>query len=180
MKKYIVLLSVLFVLASCKSGKLTKADPISESETVIIGEFKILNSGKDITKNSKIYFDENQKGILSYKLGEGGLLIMKVPKGSHFIKLVYTPFGSVNLPVGYANIAVPENGVHYIGTITIDAEGQLARKFQGAIYDTSPKWQQEKKVKITVADTPEKATKAYQDEFGTNKPIVKALLTVEE
>ena len=55
MKKYIFLLCFTALLASCGTGRLTKSDALSESETIILGEIKILNEGKDVTKNAKIY-----------------------------------------------------------------------------------------------------------------------------
>lgn len=181
MKKYFFLLCLSAVLASCSTGKLSKSDTLSESETIILGEIKILNAGKDVTKNSKIYFDENVKGILSYTLAEDGLLIMKLPKGNHFIKYIYTPYGSINLPIGYANIAVPDAGkAYYIGTIAIDAQGKLRKKSRGIIYDTDPKGLKEEKAEIVITDAPEKAANAYHTEFGTDKKVEKALMTVTE
>lgn len=181
MKKYILLLCFTALLASCGTGRLSKSDALSESETIILGEIKILNEGKDVTKNAKIYFDENEKGVLSYKLSEHGLLVMKLPKGNHFVKYIYTPYGSINLPIGYANIAVPEAGKsYYIGTIVIDAQGKLRKKSRGIIYDTDPKGLKEEKAEITVTDAPDAATKAFHDEFGADKKIDKALMTVTE
>jgi hypothetical protein len=178
--KFSILLLLVF-FASCKSSKFDGKTQVSDSETVIIGQFKILNKDKDITKNSKIYFDENKKGVLSYKLNQDGLMIMKVPKGSHFIKLVYTPYGSANLPIGYANIAVPDNeNVYYIGNIEIQMDGNLAKKFQGAIYDTSPRWQMEKKLAIKVENSPEESEILFKKEFGSDKKIVASLLSIEE
>lgn len=179
MKNYILLCFVVVFFASCKTGKLSTQDTLSQSETVIIGEIKIMNDGKDVTKNAKIYFDENIKGTLSYKLLEDGLIIMKLPQGNHFIKYIYTPYGSVNLPIGYANLSVPDAGkAYYIGTIVIDAEKKLRKKSRGIIYDTDPKGLKEEKVQITISDTPEKALKTYHDMFGADKKIEKALMTV--
>lgn len=173
--------AIAFALVSCNSSKFDKNTVVSESETVIIGQFKILNKEKDITKNAKIYFDENKKGVLSYKLNQDGLMIMKVPKGNHFIKLIYTPFGSVNLPIGYANISVPEHSnVYYIGNIEIQTDGQLSKKFQGAIYDTSPRWKMEKKLSIKIADEGKESKKNYEKEFGNNGKFVKSLLSIQE
>lgn len=181
MKKYILLLASISVLVSCSSGKLSKTDAVSESETVIIGEFRILNNGKDITKNSRVYFDENEKGVLSYKLDESGQIIMKLPKGNHFVKYIYTPYGSINLPVGYANIVVPESSTaYYIGKIEIDGEGKLKKKSRGIIYDTTPKGLQEEKIKITITETPEAVSKSYREEFGSDKKVTNALMTVEK
>lgn len=181
MKKYFFLLYLSAVLASCSSGKLSKSDTLLESETIILGEIKIVNEGKDVTKNAKIYFDENVKGVLSYRLDEEGLLLMKLPKGNHFIKYIYTPYGSINLPVGYANIAVPDAGkTYYIGTIVIDTQGKLRKKSRGIIYDTDPKGLKEEKAAIVVTDAPEKVAKAYQEEFGKDTKVEKALMTVNE
>ncbi len=178
MKNYI-LLCFIVLFASCKTAKLTTNDTVSQSEVIIIGEIRIVNGDKDVTKNAKIYFDENIKGILSYKLTEDGIIMMKIPQGHHFIKYIYTPYGSVNLPIGYANFSVPETGkAYYIGTIVIDAEKKLRKKSRGIIYDTDPKGLKEEKVQITISDIPEKASKAYHDTFGADKKIEKALMTV--
>jgi hypothetical protein len=181
MKTKFYLLAFVIAFASCKSTKFDKNTPVSEQETVIIGQIKILNKEKDITKNSKIYFDENKSGVLSYKLKEDGFILMKVPKGSHFIKLIYTPYGSANLPVGYANIAVPDHSnIYYIGKIEIQMDGNLSKKFQGAIYDTSPRWEMEKKLLIKVENNLEEAKKIYEKEFGNNNKFVESLLTLEK
>lgn len=178
MKNYL-LLGLMLVLASCSSGRLSTKDTLSESETVIIGEIRIVNDGKDMTKNAKIYFDENAKGIFSYKLLDDGIVMMKLPRGNHFIKYIYTPYGSVNLPIGYANFSAPESDrAYYIGTIVIDSENKLRKKSRGIIYDTDPKGLKEEKVKITVSDTPKAASKTYHDIFGINKKIERALMTV--
>ncbi|WP_306568049.1 hypothetical protein [Flavobacterium lindanitolerans] len=179
MKNYILLSFVIVFFVSCKTGKLSTQDTLSQSETVIIGEIRIMNGDKEVTKNSKIYFDEITKGVLFYKLAADGLVMMKLPKGNHFIKYIYTPYGSVNLPIGYANFSVPETGkVYYIGTILIDTEKKLRKKSRGIIYDTDPKGLKEEKVQITISDTPQKVSKAYHDAFGTDKKIENALLTV--
>ena len=88
MKKIIILLLYIVVFVSCKSSRLSVTDTISEAETVILGNIKITKEGKDVTKNARIYFDENQKGILTYKMKEDGRIVMKLPKGNHFIKLI--------------------------------------------------------------------------------------------
>lgn len=181
MKTKLYFLAFVLTFASCKSTRFDKDTPVSESETIIIGQFKILNKQKDITKNSKIYLDENKKGVLSYKLDESGFILMKVPKGSHFIKLIYTQYGSANLPIGYANIAVPDHSnVYYIGNIEIQMDGNLAKKFQGAIYDSSPGWEKEKKLLINVQNMPNQAEENYKKEFGNDKKFVESLLKIEE
>lgn len=181
MKTKFYLFALILAFASCKSTKFDKNTVVSESETVIAGQFKILNKEKDITKNSKIYFDENKSGAISYKLDESGLMVMKVPKGSHFIKLIYTPYGSVNLPIGYANISVPEHSnVYYIGNIEIQTDGNLAKKFQGAIYDRSPRWEMEKKLSIKVESDSEKVKNFYENQFGNTTKFVESLLTIEK
>lgn len=181
MKNYIFLLCITALLSSCSTRKLTKSDVLSDSETIIIGEIKILNDSKDVTKNAKIYFDENEKGLLFYKLAEDGRFFMKLPTGNHFIKYIYTPYGSVNLPIGYANIAVPEVGkAYYIGSIEINTQGKLRKKSRGIIYDTNPKGLKEEKVEITIIDSPDKAVAAYRNVFGADKPVDKALMTVDK
>lgn len=181
MKTKFYLFAFIAVFASCKSSKFDKDVAVLESETVLVGQFKILNKEKNITKNSKIYFDENKNGVLSYKLDETGFLIMKIPKGNHFIKLIYTPYGSANLPMGYANIAVPEHSnIYYIGHIEIQTDGNLAKKFQGAIYDTSPKWVSEKKLEIKVQSDLSEASNFFQNKFGNKTKLTESLLTIQE
>lgn len=181
MKKYLLLLCLTAVLASCSTGRLSKSEALSDSETIVIGEIKILNGDKDVTKNAKIYFDENVKGVLSYKLSEDGLLMMKLPKGNHFVKYIYTPYGSINLPIGYANLTLPEAGkTYYIGTIVIDTNGKLRKKSRGIIYDTDPKGLKEEKAAFTITDAPDKIAKVYQDGFGADKKIEKALMILSE
>ena len=109
MKNYILLCFVVF-FASCKTGKLSTNDTLSQSEVIIIGEIRIVNGDKEVTKNAKIYFDENIKGVLSYKLTEDGLIMMKLPQGNHFIKYIYTPYGSVNFPMHSGNFSAPQAG----------------------------------------------------------------------
>lgn len=181
MKTILFCLAFFAIVVSCKSHKFDGKTAVSESETVIVGRFKILNKEKDITKNSKIYFDENKKGVLSYKLDETGFMMMKLPKGNHFIKLIYTPYGSANLPLGYANISVPDHSnVYYIGNIEIQTDGNLAKKFQGAIYDTSPRWALEKKLTINVENNSEEVSNFYQSKFGNQTKLVESLLTIQE
>lgn len=181
MKKIGLLLLVLFLISSCASSKLSKTDVISDAETVIIGKFTILNNGKDVTKNSRIYFDENTKGILTYRLDETGLMIMKLPKGNHYIKLVYTPYGSANLPDGYTSISVPESGkTYYIGNIEIDGSGLFQKKFSGIVRDVQAKDLKEKKLPIKVSDKRDAVLETYQNEFGKEKTISINLLEVQQ
>jgi len=181
MKKQIALLFLALAFISCQSGKLSKTETVSEAETVIVGKIKITNAGKDITKNSRIYFDENEKGILTYRLQGDGLIIMKLPKGNHYVKLIYTPYGSANLPDGYAQLAIPENNkVYYIGEIEIDGTGILQKKFSGIVRDVQAKDLKEKKIPIKVTDKRAAVLEAYEKEFGKEKAIVIALLEVQQ
>lgn len=180
MKKIGAMLLVLFVISSCGSNRLSKTEIISEAETVIIAKFSILNNGKDVTKNSKIYFDENSKGVLAYRLDESGLMVMKLLKGNHFLKLIYTPYGSANLPDGYASLSVPESGkTYYIGNIEIDGSGLLQKKFSGIVRDVQAKDLKEKKMPIKVSDKRDEVLEAYQNEFGKEKTISINLLEVQ-
>ena len=179
MKKIGGVFFALLMLVSCSSGKLNKNQIVSESETVIIGKFTILNNGKEVTKNSRIYFDENSKGVLTYRLDETGIVIMKLPKGNHFLKLIYTPYGSSYLPDGYANISVPESGkAYYIGNIEIDGSGLLQKKFSGIIIDVQAKDLKEKKLPIRIIDKPDEVLEAYQNEFGREKTVSVKLLEI--
>lgn len=181
MKKKVALLLMAIAFISCQSGRLSKTETVSDAETIIIGTFKITKDGKNATKNSKIYFDENQKGVLTYRLAEDGQIIMKLPKGNHFLKLLYTPYGSANLPDGYANITVPENGkVYYIGEIEIDGTGVFQKKFSGIVRDVQAKDLKEKKIPIKVTDRRDEVLEAYEKEFGKEKPIVISLLEVSQ
>lgn len=180
MKKYILLLMLSVFMTSCNSGKLSKSEAISETETIIIARITILNSGKDITKNARLYFDENIKGVLTYRLGEDHLLIMKVPKGNHFLKHIYTAYGSANFPDGYAQIAVPESGkVYYIGNIEIDGNMQLQKKFSGIVRDVQAKDLKEVKLPIKVTDKRDEVIEAYEKEFGKDKTIVISLMEIQ-
>lgn len=179
MKRLFVLPFLLIILISCSSKKLDKNTVISDQETVIIAQFKIMNNGKDITKNSKLFFDENIKGLFSYRLDETGKVTMKLPKGNHFLKLLYTPYGSSNLPLGYANISIPDNSkVYYIGTIEITTDGMLQKKSRGIIYDTSTTGLPENKLDIKVLNAGEELKSDYLNKFGNSKTIETALLTV--
>ena len=179
MKKIIILLLYIMVFVSCKSSRLSVTDTISEAETVIVGNIKIIKEGKDVTKNARIYFDENQKGILTYKMKEDGRIVMKLPKGNHFIKLIYTEYGSANLPDGYALLTVPEsNKVYYIGEIEIDGTGVLQKKFSGIVRDVQAKDLKEKKIPIKVFDKREATLKDYETEYGKEKAVVISLLEV--
>jgi len=174
--KNLFFLFVLLALASCGSGKLAKNEAVSDQEAILLGQFKIVDNGRDVTKNSRIYFDENVKGVLDYKLDETGLLVMKVPKGNHFIKLIYTPYGSVNLPDGYALLTAAEGGkVHYIGTIEIDGSGQLQKKFSGIVNDVQAKDLKEKKVPIVVSDKRQEALEAYEKEYEKTSAVISLL-----
>jgi|GEM_PF-6135666 len=178
MKKYILLFFSIFIV-SCSSGKLSKSEVVSDSETIIIARFTILNNGKDVTKNSRLYFDENIKGILTYRLTDDHLLIMKLPKGNHFLKHIYTPYGSANLPDGYAQIAVPESGkVYYIGDIEIDGSSLLQKKFSGIVRDVQAKDLKEVKLPIKVNDKRDEVLEAYEKEFGKEKTVVITLMEV--
>jgi len=174
--KKIYFLFLLVALASCSSGRLSKNEAVSDQEAILVGQFKIMDNGRDVTKNSRIYFDENVKGVLDYKLDETGLLVMKVPKGNHFIKLLYTPYGSANLPDGYAMLTAAEGGkVHYIGSIEIDGSGQLQKKFSGIVNDVQAKDLKEKKLPIVVSDRRDDALKAYEEEFGKTSAVISLL-----
>ena len=175
MKKIFSLIIVL-VLTSCSSGKLSKNDSISDQEVILLGQFKITENGRDVTKNARIYFDENVKGVLDYKLDETGLLVMKVPKGNHFIKLIYTPYGSVNFPDGYAFLTAAESGkVHYIGAIEIDGTGQLQKKFSGIVNDIQAKDLKEKKLPIIVSDKQEEALEIYESKYEKTSAVISLL-----
>ncbi len=179
MKTRLSIFLFLLFLASCKSSKFDSKSSLENSETIIIGQIKILNKEKDITKNSKIYFDENIKGMISYRLKEDGLLIMKLPKGNHFLKHIYTPYGSANLPDGYAQIAVPENEkVYYIGTIEIDGSEMLQKKFSGIVRDVQAKDLKEVKLPIKVTDKRDEVVEVYEKEFGSGKTIIVSLMEV--
>lgn len=181
MKRIGAVALILLLTIACSSGKLTTKDTVSENETIIIGKFTIQNNGKDITKNAKIYFDENSKGVLSYRLDESGLFIMKIPKGNHFLKLIYTSYGSANLPDAYANLQLNSSEkVHYIGNIEINGTGVLQKKFRGIVQDVQAKDLKERKIPITVTDNPKEATEIYQQEFGKQKAIVTQLLEISE
>lgn len=181
MKKIGVALLVFVLLASCSSERLTKKQIVSEQETVIIAQFSILNSSKDVTKNSKIFFDENKKGVLTYRFDESGLLIMKLPKGNHFLKHIYTPYGATNLPDGYASISVLDHDkVYYIGSIEIDATGKLQKKSKGIVSDVQAKDLKETKPQIKIIDNSEKVFKLYYEEFGKEKTVSVALLQINE
>lgn len=177
MKKLLLLFSL--VVMSCNSGKIQNSTSIMSSEAVVIASVKIMNKGKDITKNSKIFFDENKKGTLSYRLSEDGVLITKLPIGNHFIKMIYTPYGSVNLPDGYASFNISANKAYYIGDLEIQTDGMLSKKYQGAIYDRSPKWKQEKKLKIKIS-TSQEPIKQYEREFGNRLIIEQTPFQLEE
>ena len=177
MKNLVYILAVLMI--SCSSSKIDKDTAIMSSEAVVLASFKIMNDGKDITKNSKIYFDENRKGTLTYRLPENGEMVTKLPIGNHYIKMIYTPYGSVNLPDGYASFRIDGNKANYIGNIEIKTDGSLSKKFQGAIYDASPRWKEEKKPKFSVTASDE-LKKQYQAEFGNRFEIQNSLLLLEE
>lgn len=180
MKKGVKLLLFTIFLISCNSGKLSKSETVAETETIIIARITILNSGKDITKNAKVYFDENIKGIFSYRLKEDGLMIMKMPKGNHFLKHIYTAYGSANLPDGYAQISVPETGkVYYIGNIEIDGNTQLQKKFSGIVRDVQAKDLKEVRLPVRVVDKRDDVVEAYEKEFGNDKTIVISLMEVQ-
>lgn len=179
MKRIGLLLLVILLTASCSSSKFSKKDTVSDTETIIIGKITILNNDKNITKGSKIYFDENKKGVLTYRLDQSGLLIMKLLKGNHFLKLIYTPYGSANLPDGYANLSVSENEkVYYIGNIEINGTGLLQKKFSGIVRDVQAKDLKEKKLPIKVTNNPDEVLNAYKQEFGEEKLITTQLLEV--
>lgn len=179
-RRFSIFLFLLF-LVSCKSSKFDSKSAVEASETIIIAKIVISNKGKDITKNAKIYFDENKKGLLSYRLKEDGLLIMKVPKGNHFLKHIYTQYGSANLPDGYALISVPESGkVYYIGTIEIDGNAQLQKKFSGIIRDVQAKDLKEVKLPIKITDKRDEIIQAYESEFGKDKTVIISLMEVSK
>lgn len=177
MKNLVYILAVLMI--SCSSSKIDKNTAIMSSEAVVLASIKIMNNGKDITKNSKIYFDENRKGTLTYRLPENGEMMTKLPIGNHYIKMIYTPYGSVNLPDGYASFRIDGNKANYIGNIEIKTDDLLSKKFQGAIYDTSPRWKEEKKPKFSVTASDE-LKKQYQAEFGNRFETQNSLLLLEE
>jgi len=177
--KNLAILLVAVVLASCSSNKINKDTEIMSSEAVVLASIRIMNNGKDITKNSKLFFDENKNGALTYRLPENGEMITKLPIGNHYLKTIYTPYGSVNLPDGYASFRVDGNKINYIGNIEIKTDELLSKKFQGAIYDVSPRWKEEKKPKFTVTASDELKAK-YQSEFGTRFETQNSLLLLEE
>lgn len=176
MKKILFFLAVL--LASCSSSKLMTETAIMDSESVVLSSIKIIHNGKDITKNSKIYFDENKNGSNAYRLDETGEMITKMAIGNHYIKMIYTPYGSVNLPDGYASFRVGSKKAYYLGDLEITTDGMLSKKYQGAIYDASPKWKEEKKPAISIKTTGNIKIK-YKSEYADKLNIEDSLLTLE-
>lgn len=176
MKKIVFFLAL--ILASCSSNKMTPDTAVAGSEAVVLSVIKIMYDGKDITKHSKIYFDENKNGSNSYRLDATGEMITKMAIGNHYIKMIYTPYGSVNLPDGFASFRVEANKAYYIGDLEIKTDGLLSKKYQGAIYDTSPKWQKEKKPVIKLS-TSEKIKEKYKSEFSKTLQIENALILLE-
>ena len=181
MKKIGKVLLAIILLTSCGSEKLTKKQIISEQETVIIAQFSVKNNGKDITRNSKIFFDENKKGVLTYRFDESGMLIMKLPKGNHFLKHIYTPYGATNLPDGYASVSVPDHDkVYYIGNIEIDATDKLKKKSSGIVRDVQAKDLKETKPQVKVINNSDEVLKLYYEEFGKEKAVIVRLLEINE
>ena len=190
MKTKIISLLVLALaglfLTGCVSKRLARLEKVAPDEAIVVGKFRIIYNGEDVTKGSALLYRPipcslTQKTCYGDSLDTSGYLFMRVPVGRNRIAEILHRSGFMQHNFGAEELtfeAVGGGVINYVGDVTFDWNGMnsgsgFALATASFLLNT---FATGGRLAVSVESKPAEAQELFRKKFSTDRSLIPTLL----